>query len=185
MTRIAELPRERLAGLRLLVLDVDGVLTDGGIVYSDAGAEIKRFHVRDGSGIKYWCRAGHRCAFLSGRASPVVERRAAELGVGTVRLGAKVKLPVFREILEALQVTAEETIYVGDDLPDLPPMREAGLAVAVAGAVAEVRDAADAATEHSGGDGAVREVVEAVLQAQGRWDGILERYRATDAGDAS
>ncbi len=179
MTLLAQLPADRLQGIRGLILDVDGVLTDGGIVYTDAGEEMKRFHVRDGSGIKYWIRAGHRVALLSGRSSPVLQRRADELSIAVVHMGAKNKLPVFQEILKELQLTAKECAYVGDDLPDLPPLRAAGLGIAVADAVQELRDAADAVTEQCGGHGAVREVIEALLRAQGLWDRILERYRPT------
>jgi 3-deoxy-D-manno-octulosonate 8-phosphate phosphatase (KDO 8-P phosphatase) len=173
---LTDLPRERIEGIRLLVLDVDGVLTDGRITYSASGDEIKAFHVRDGTAIKYWGRCGHGTAILSGRDSPVVHRRAEELGIGTVRTGAKQKLPAFREILAETGIDAAETAYIGDDLPDLPPMREAALAITVADGVPEAKDAADAVTTRCGGDAAVREVIEHLLRSQGRWDTILERY---------
>ena len=167
-----------LAKIRFLVCDVDGVLTDGRIILDSSGVETKAFHVRDGSGLKYWLRAGHRAALLSGRASPVVDRRAAELGITLVEQGAKDKLPAFERLLKAAGCAADETAFVGDDLPDLPVLRRAGFGVAVADAVAELRSAAAYTTQARGGRGAVREVVELLLKAQGKWAAVLERYRA-------
>ncbi len=161
-----------VAALRLLVLDVDGVLTDGSVMYSDSGEEFKRFHVRDGVGIKLWQRAGHRVAFLSGRSSPAVSRRAAELGVTLVLQGHADKSAALDEILTACGMTAAEACAVGDDLPDLPVLTRVGLAVAVADACPEVRAAAGHVTMAPGGSGAVREVVEHVLKLQGRWAGL-------------
>ena len=158
--------------VRLLVLDVDGVLTDGSIVYSDSGEEFKRFHVRDGSAIKLWQRAGHAVAFLSGRSSAAVSRRAAELGVTLVLQGRADKSAALDEILAACGMTASETCAVGDDLQDLPVLTRAGVAVAVADACPEVRAAADYVTMTPGGSGAVREVVEHLLKLQGRWAGL-------------
>lgn len=162
--------------IRLLVLDVDGVLTDGRIIYDSTGAETKAFHAADGQGIKYWLRAGHEAAILSGRDSPPVLKRAEELGIRLVRLGAKVKLPAFEEILAEAGVAADETCYVGDDLPDLPPMARAGLAVAVPDAPEEVRRVAHMVTRAAGGAGAVREVVERILKYQDRWAQVTQRY---------
>jgi len=164
---IGQLPTERLRGLRLLITDVDGVLTDGGITYTAAGEEIKTFDVKDGAGIKHWQRAGGKVAFLTGRGSPVVARRAAELGIDHLAMNAGDKLPVFHEILKKLGVTPEETIYVGDDWPDIPCLQEAGVGVAVADATRETLIAADAVTGRAGGRGAVREVIDAVLYALG------------------
>lgn len=161
-----------VAAVRLLVLDVDGVLTDGSIVYSDAGEELKRFHVRDGAAIKLWQRAGHAVAFLSGRSSPAVSRRAAELGVTLVLQGRADKSAALDEILAACEVTAAEACAVGDDLQDLPVLGRVGLAVAVADACPEVRAAAGHVTMTPGGAGAVREVVEYILKLQGRWAGL-------------
>jgi 3-deoxy-D-manno-octulosonate 8-phosphate phosphatase (KDO 8-P phosphatase) len=177
---LGHLPSERLAAVDGLILDIDGVLADGGITYTAGGDEIKTFHVRDGSGIKYWRRAGHPVAFLTGRESPLVERRAAELGVDCVIQGAKTKLPHLETICERFGLRPWACAYMGDDLPDLPVLRAVGLPVAVADAVAEVRDAAAAVTGNRGGRGAVREVIEAILRARGEWDGILARYRPAD-----
>jgi 3-deoxy-D-manno-octulosonate 8-phosphate phosphatase (KDO 8-P phosphatase) len=167
---------ERAAKIELLLLDVDGVLTDGGIVYTDAGEEIKRFHVRDGSGLKLWHLAGKRSAIVSGRKSRAVERRAAELGIAPVLQGLSEKLPAFGVVLTETGLRAEQVCAIGDDLPDLPVLRRAGLAVAVADACGEVRDAADYVTALPGGHGAVRDAIEWLLKAQGAWDELLGRY---------
>ncbi|HET6574750.1 MAG TPA: HAD family hydrolase, partial [Fimbriiglobus sp.] len=167
----------RAARIELLLLDVDGVLTDGSVVYSDAGEELKRFHVRDGSGLKLWRAAGKRAAIVSGRASAAVERRAAELGIAPVLQGRDDKLRVFEELLAALGLTADRVCAVGDDLADLPVLTRAGLAIAVADACPEVRAAAHRTTIAPGGRGAVREAVEWLLRLQGRWDELIAGYR--------
>jgi YrbI family 3-deoxy-D-manno-octulosonate 8-phosphate phosphatase len=165
---------QRAAGIELLGLDVDGVLTDGGIIYATGEMEIKRFHVRDGSGLKLWHRAGKRSAVITGRSSSVVEVRAAELGVSLVKQGVADKLPAYEELLRRAGVAPEAVCYVGDDVPDLAPLRRSGLAVAVADACAEVRAAAHYITRAPGGRGAVREVIELILRCQGAWLGLLE-----------
>ena len=169
----------------LLVLDVDGVLTDGRVTLTASGEEINSFHVRDGSGIKYWMRAGKQAAIISGRSSPAVICRAGELGIEHVRLGAKDKLPVLEALLAELGVDARRTAVVGDDLPDLPMIRCAGWSAAVADAVSEVRDAADYVTTAPGGTGAVREVIELLLRSGGLWETILQRYRPAGEGKSS
>jgi 3-deoxy-D-manno-octulosonate 8-phosphate phosphatase (KDO 8-P phosphatase) len=166
----------RAAKIELLLLDVDGVLTDGGIVYTDAGSEIKRFHVRDGSGLKFWHIAGKRSAIVSGRRSIAVERRAAELGIGIVLQGRAEKLPAFEAVLAETGMGAEQVCAIGDDLPDLPVLRQAGLAVAVADACPEVRAAADYITAVPGGHGAVRDAIEWLLRLQGTWDDLVRRF---------
>jgi len=168
---------DKAAEIDLLVLDVDGVLTDGRIVYDDAGRELKAFCVRDGAGLKYWHRSGKRSAILTGRNSPAVARRAEELGVSAVRQGALRKLPALREMLEELSVPASRTAYMGDDLPDIPPMRECALGVTVADAVAEVKALADWVSPLPGGRGAVRWAIEKLLRAGGLWEAILQRYQ--------
>jgi 3-deoxy-D-manno-octulosonate 8-phosphate phosphatase (KDO 8-P phosphatase) len=167
----------RAARVRLLLLDVDGVLTDGRIVYSDDGTELKRFHVRDGSGLKFWQKSGKRAAILSGRRSAAVDRRAAELGIAPVIQGQGDKLPAFERVLAELGLNADEVCAVGDDLPDLPVLARAGLAVAVADACSEVRDAADYVTGASGGAGAVRDAVEWLMKLTGEWDRVVESFR--------
>ncbi len=162
--------------VRAVICDVDGVLTDGGIVLCDDGTEAKRFHVWDGTGIKYLLRSGIEVAFLTGRESAVVVRRARELGVRHIRQGAKDKLPAYEELLAAMGVGDAEVCYVGDDLPDIPVMRRAGFAVAVGSAREEVRAVADHVTSAPGGQGAVRELAELILKAQDKWAALVARY---------
>jgi 3-deoxy-D-manno-octulosonate 8-phosphate phosphatase (KDO 8-P phosphatase) len=161
--------RERCAAVELLVADVDGVLTDGGIVYGEPAVELKHFHVRDGSGLVLWHLAGKRTALVTGRSSPLVDRRARELGIGLVVQGASDKLAALEGLLSQTGLPAAAVCYVGDDLPDLPPLGRCGLAAAVADACAEVRAAAHYITRMAGGRGAVREVIELILRCQGRW----------------
>jgi 3-deoxy-D-manno-octulosonate 8-phosphate phosphatase (KDO 8-P phosphatase) len=168
---------ERCAVIELLVLDVDGVLTDGGIIYSDNGLELKAFHVRDGSGLKIWEHVGKRAAIITGRTSPIVEVRAAELGIKAVVQGALEKMPAFRELLATGGWRPEQVCYVGDDIPDLPLLRCSGLSVAVADACPEVIAEAHYVTCAAGGRGAVREVIELILRCQGRWRPVVERFR--------
>ena len=170
---------DRCRAVRLLVLDVDGVLTEGGIVYGTGGLEVKRFHVRDGSGLKMWRQAGRRSALITGRSSPVVDARAVELGVDFVFQGAEDKLAAFSRLLEDAALAPSEVCYVGDDVPDLPPMRQCGLPVAVADGCREARAAAGYVTHAAGGRGAVREVIELILRCQGEWDRLTERPRAS------
>ena len=168
---------DRCRNIELILSDVDGVLTDGGILYDNQGIEIKKFHIRDGLGIKLWQRAGHKFGVLTARTSHIVKVRATELGVDIIRQGFETKLPVAREILRELRLPAENVCYIGDDLTDLPVIRHVGLGVAVADASSEVRAAASHITKLSGGQGAVREVVELILKAQFRWDEIIQTYQ--------
>jgi 3-deoxy-D-manno-octulosonate 8-phosphate phosphatase (KDO 8-P phosphatase) len=164
---------ERAAAIRLLVLDVDGVLTDGRITYAADGLEIKSFHVRDGSAVKFWRKVGGQVAILSGRVSRAVDVRAAELGIATVVQGAGEKAAALNRVLQGAGVSAAATCAVGDDIPDLALLRACGLAVAVADACPEVRAAAQYVTRTPGGRGAVREVIELLIRAQGRWHEIV------------
>ncbi|MGB2822850.1 MAG: HAD family hydrolase [Phycisphaerae bacterium] len=170
------MPETDFAKIELMVLDVDGVLTDGRITLTESGEEVKSFHVKDGAGMKYWQRAGGRMAIISGRGSPAVIRRADELGVSAVRLDAKVKLPVYEELLAELGVSPAETAVIGDDLTDLPLMRSCAFAAAPSDAVEEVRGAAHYVCRAAGGGGCVREVVEHILKKAGKWNEILARY---------
>jgi 3-deoxy-D-manno-octulosonate 8-phosphate phosphatase (KDO 8-P phosphatase) len=162
--------------IELILSDVDGVLTDGGIWYDNQGVELKGFHIRDGLGIKLWQRAGFRFGLLTARSSHIVKLRAQELGIEIVRQGFENKLPVARDILRELNLAPQQVCYIGDDLTDLPVIRLVGLGVAVADAAAEVRAAATYVTEAAGGRGAVRELVEVVLKAKSRWDEVIQRY---------
>ena len=162
--------------IELILSDVDGVLTDGGVVYDNQGVEIKKFHIRDGLGIKLWQRAGYKFGVLTARTSHIVKVRAGELGIDIVRQGFERKLPAAQEILRQLNLAPEQMCYIGDDLTDLPVIRHAGLGVAVADAVEDVRAAASYTTRLRGGEGAVREVIETILKAQSRWDDVLQNY---------
>ncbi len=167
---------ERARGIELILCDVDGVLTDGGIVFDNQGIEIKKFHVRDGLGIRLWQRAGYKFGILTARTSHIVKMRAGELGVDVVRQGFEDKLPVATEIVNDLGLTNQQVCYIGDDLTDLPVMNHVGLAVAVDDAVEEVRSAAHYVTKVAGGFGAARESIEMLLKAKKRWDELIRRY---------
>jgi YrbI family 3-deoxy-D-manno-octulosonate 8-phosphate phosphatase len=165
--------RELVAPIRLIVSDVDGVLTDGSITYDSQGFEIKTFHVRDGMGVKLWQRAGYRFAILTSRNSQIVKQRAAEIGVETVRQGSEDKREGLLDILRQLRVAADQTAYIGDDLPDLAPMRLVALPIAVSDAALDVRRVARWTTRLAGGRGAVREAIERMLIAKGQWEEFL------------
>jgi 3-deoxy-D-manno-octulosonate 8-phosphate phosphatase (KDO 8-P phosphatase) len=170
---------ERLAArVRLLLLDCDGVLTDGRITPVEGGEELKSFHTRDGHGLVMLHRAGLRSGIISGRRSRLVELRAADLGISFVRQGALNKVEAFEALMSEAGVEPAHAAYVGDDVVDIPLMRRCGLAVAVADATPDTRAAAHYITRLPGGFGAVREVCELILKAQGRWDELLKRYLA-------
>ncbi|AMV28298.1 3-deoxy-D-manno-octulosonate 8-phosphate phosphatase KdsC [Gemmata sp. SH-PL17] len=169
----------RAAAIELLLLDVDGVLTDGRVVYADDGRELKFFHVRDGSGLKLWRAAGKRAAIVSGRDSRAVERRAAELGIAPVLQGRDDKLRAFDDVLALTGASPEQVCAIGDDLPDVPVLRRCGLAVAVADACPEARAVAHYVTAVPGGHGAVRDLIEWLLKVQGRWAELTTGYTNT------
>ncbi len=168
---------EKMRKVKALILDVDGVLTDGRIIIGDDGQETKCFHVRDGHGLKMIKRAGIEVMFLTGRKSRVVEHRARELGVEKVYQGALDKLAVFNEILSTGGFTPEQVAYMGDDIVDLPVLSRAGLSITVSDSHSEVLQTVDLVTKNPGGRGAVREVCEMILQAQGKWEESMARYR--------
>ncbi|MCA9193960.1 MAG: HAD hydrolase family protein [Planctomycetales bacterium] len=159
--------------IRLILSDVDGVLTDGSLTIDNSGVESKTFHVRDGTAIKLWQKCGFTFGLLTARNSQIVKLRAAELGIEIVRQGFSEKLSVARDIFAQLRVTAAETCYVGDDLQDLPLLYEVGLPVAVCDAATEVIDSAKWITKATGGRGAVRELIERLLKAKGLWEDCL------------
>lgn len=174
----------RLAGVQLLLLDVDGVLTDGGVTWGNDGIEHKTFNIRDGLGLRLWQRAGGLTGIVTGRSSHVVQLRAAELGIAIVRQGVDDKLAAAGAIIAECGVSWEQTAFVGDDLPDLPVILRCGVGITVTDACAEVRDAAAVVTTRAGGQGAVREVIERMLRARGNWEAIVARYAAAaTAGD--
>lgn len=170
--RVLASDEELAAPIELILSDVDGVLTNGQIVYDNAGVETKAFHVRDGLGIKLWQRAGLHFGMLTARNSQIVRIRAAELGVETVRQGFEKKWPAAAEIIEGLGLTPAQTCYIGDDLPDLPVLQRIGLPIAVADACADVRASAIWTTRAAGGCGAVRELIERLLRAKDRWEEV-------------
>lgn len=165
-----------LAKIKLLLLDVDGVMTDGRIIYHGDAGETKAFDVKDGHGLKLLQRAGIQVGIITGRQSAVVTRRAAELGIELVYQGVKDKTLPFTEILEKLALKPVEVAYVGDDVVDLPVMRQVGFAATVADAVDDVKPFADMVTKRRGGRGAVREVCDFLLKESGRWREVTRRY---------
>lgn len=165
-----------LEAIRAVVCDVDGVLTDGRILLGSGGIELKAFDAADGAGVRLLQRGGIAVALLTGRESEAVARRAAELDVEHVRQGAERKEAAFEELLAALGVSEAEACYIGDDFADVPVMRRCGYGVAVADARPEVRAAADFVTRAPGGRGAVRELAEHLLKAQGKWAAIVSHY---------
>jgi 3-deoxy-D-manno-octulosonate 8-phosphate phosphatase (KDO 8-P phosphatase) len=167
---------DRARKTRLLIMDVDGVLTDGRIILDSQGHELKEFDVKDGHGIVMAHRANLRTALISGRESDTITRRAQELGTELVYQKIWNKLEVYDKILVDTKLTHEEIAYMGDDLIDIPLLRRVGFAVAVADAVDEVKAAAHLITQRAGGQGAVREVIELILRAQGHWDTLIQRY---------
>ena len=162
--------------IQLLVLDVDGVLTDGSIHIDDRGVETKTFHARDGAGLRIWMRLGGEVAIITGRSSMALQHRAAELGIQHVFQGVGDKLEVLGNLLNALGITASETAAIGDDLPDLPMLRLAEYPIAVADAAAEVREMASFVTIRPGGRGAVLEAIEHLLKAQDRWEKAVDLF---------
>jgi len=156
---------DKMARVRLVGFDIDGVFTDGRFYLSDDGVETKAFNTQDGYGIRCLVEAGIAVAVISGRPSRAVEQRMRELGVEHVHLGSRDKLAVFDALLVRLGLTREQSAYVGDDVPDLPLLRAAGLAVGVANAHPDIRDACDWLTTRAGGAGAVREVCDRILSA--------------------
>lgn len=168
--------QKRAARVKLLLMDCDGVLTDGRIWILENGEDQKAFHTRDGLGIDLLHRAGLKSGIISGRISSALERRAQSLGVSYLWQGRDDKRQAFADTLAQAQVTSDEIAFVGDDLTDLPLMVQAGFAVAVADAVAEVKARAHYVTTLKGGKGAVREVVELILKAQGRWDDLVKTF---------
>jgi 3-deoxy-D-manno-octulosonate 8-phosphate phosphatase (KDO 8-P phosphatase) len=168
--------KERARPIRLLLLDVDGVLTDGRIVFDATGGEIKFFDVKDGQGIQFLHSSGIEVGILSSRESLPVEKRARDLSISLVRQKVKDKAAELLVIQGEKNLRGEEIAYVGDDWVDLPVFSKVGLAVAVADSVPELKKKAHYVTRAPGGRGAVREVCEAILKAQGRWKRVTEKY---------
>jgi 3-deoxy-D-manno-octulosonate 8-phosphate phosphatase (KDO 8-P phosphatase) len=168
--------RERAARIRLLILDVDGVLTDGGLILHADGQESKVFHVHDGHGIRLLLRGGIEVALLTGRRSQVVVDRAKDLGISLVVQGSRNKLGDYEKMLHQRRLDDQDVAYVADDLVDVPVLRRVGLAVAVADASTHIRDYCHVSTIRQGGKGAVREVCDFLLQTQGKWEEVTAPY---------
>lgn len=166
----------RAARVRLALFDVDGVLTDGRLLYTDDGRELKAFHVQDGLGLKRLIANGIEVGIITSRMSHMVTERTAELGIAHVYQGQEDKLACYEQLIHALKLEPEQTSYCGDDLPDLRVMRRAGLAIAVANAHPLIAERAHWRTQHSGGAGAVREVCDLLLAAHGKTDGELAHF---------
>ncbi len=169
--------RKKLKSVKLLMLDVDGVLTDGKIIYNDRGEEIKAFNVRDGHGLKLLMRAGIEIALITGRKSKVVLHRARDLGIKKVYQGVINKIEIYEKILKEKKLKDIHVGFVGDDLVDIPVLKRVGFSAAVGDAIPEVKKVVDYVASKRGGEGAVREICELLLKVQNKWEGITERYR--------
>lgn len=165
---------ETAAPITCILSDVDGVMTDGRIIYDNNGVETKQFHVRDGLGIKLWIRSGFQFGILTSRTSNIVQQRAFELGIDNIRQGCADKGPAAEAMIAELGCEPHQVCYVGDDLPDIAVMRRVGLAVAPADAATDTRSAASWVLHSGGGQGAVRELVERLLRAKQRWEEHLK-----------
>ena len=167
---------KNLKDIQLLLLDVDGVLTDGSIIYSDEDSETKVFNVKDGYGLKLVMSTGIKVGLVTGRTSKALHRRCRDLGIKYIYDGVQQKAPLLDKIVLETGVGADNTAFIGDDLPDIPLMRRIGLSIAVADAHEMVRDYSDWITSAPGGRGAVREVCDALLKARGDWDKLMEKF---------
>jgi 3-deoxy-D-manno-octulosonate 8-phosphate phosphatase (KDO 8-P phosphatase) len=166
----------KLAAVRMLAMDVDGVLTDGGVIFTSGEQESKRFHIADGLGIQLALNAGLIVVWVTGRESEAVQRRAAELGVAHLYQKSGNKAAAIAELMGANALTQSNVAYIGDDLNDLPAFSLAGVKFAPANAVSEIKALADFVTERTGGNGAVREVCDVILKAQGKWNDAVTAY---------
>jgi 3-deoxy-D-manno-octulosonate 8-phosphate phosphatase (KDO 8-P phosphatase) len=171
---------ETCSKIELILSDVDGVMTDGGIYVQDNGEQVIKFHIRDGMGVRLWREAGKRFGIVTGRKLESIRRRAADLWLDIVRLGIDDKLPEVDALAAEMGLKREQVCFIGDDLLDLATIRAVGLGVAVADAAEDVQQAARYTTSLRGGQGAAREVVELILKNTGRWDDVLARYRGAN-----
>lgn len=168
--------REKLQNIKLLLLDVDGVLTDGKIVYTDSGEQIKAFDVKDGHGLKLLMRSGIEVVLITGRESKVVLHRARDLGIQEVYQKITNKIEIYEKILKEKNLEDIQVGFVGDDLIDIPVLRRVGFSAAVEDAIPEAKEIVDYVTSKKGGEGAVREVCELLLKSQNKWEKLTERY---------
>jgi len=168
--------QNKAAAIKLVVFDVDGVMTDGRLYFSSLGDEVKAFNVKDGLGIKLLQEAGIATAIITGRTSQLVIKRATDLGITHLQQGREDKVMALKELLEKIDLPIESVAYMGDDLPDLAAIRYAGLGATVADALPIVVEHADWQAKYNGGEGAVRELCEMILSAQGQLDRLHQRY---------
>lgn len=168
--------KKKAAKVTLLILDVDGVMTGGGIILDDRGNEFKVFHVRDGHGLKMVQRVGINVALITGRESKVVVRRAKELGISEIHQRSRDKVKAYEKVLKKFGATDAEAAYVGDDIVDIPLLRRVGFPITVADADESAKAFAAMVTSNPGGKGAVREVTDYLLKARGLWDDIVKKY---------
>ena len=166
----------RIKKVKMLILDVDGVLTDGRIIWTSSAEEMKLFNVQDGVGIILARRAGLKIAIISARKSKVTEIRAKELKITEVHQSTESKLIAYKELIDKYKLSDEEVAYIGDDIHDIPVLKRAGFAVAVSNAQEEVKQVSHHVTEKNGGNGAVREVINMILKTKGLWDKVVEKY---------
>lgn len=166
---------DKLKKIKLVLLDVDGVLTKGEVIYNDKGEETKIFNVKDGLGIRLLMEAGIEVGIITGRRSKALEHRCSNLKIKHLTQGIRDKVAALDKILESTGFTRDQALFIGDDLPDLSVMKVAGVSVAVADAHEMIKKAADMTTRSNGGTGAVRETCEAILKAQGRWEDLIKR----------
>jgi 3-deoxy-D-manno-octulosonate 8-phosphate phosphatase (KDO 8-P phosphatase) len=167
---------KRAKKIKLLILDVDGVLTDGRIIYANSGDELKFFDVTDGMGLSLWSRAGLKSAILTAKESNIIPNRAKAMHIDKIYQNALRKLEVFEKILAEFGVSPEEVCFIGDDVVDIPVLKRVGFAVSVPNAVPEAKKEAHYITKREGGRGAVREIIDMILKAQGKWDEVMKRY---------
>lgn len=167
---------QKLKKIKLFVMDVDGILSDGRIIYDSQGSETKAFFVQDGVGLKGLKDFGIQLAIITGRSSPMVERRASELGIDHVIQGRDDKFTQLSRLAQSLGLGLDECAYMGDDLPDLKAIKEAGVGISVPNGCKEAKTAADIVTQKAGGQGAVREACELLLMAQGHYDAFVAQF---------
>ena len=167
---------EKMKSIRLLILDIDGVLTSGMIYYGNDNLEVRGFHIHDGLGIKLLQKTGVTVAIISGKKSQAVERRLNELNIQHIYLAHEDKRSAYQELKQKLNLQDQEIAYMGDDLPDLPLLKLAGLAITVAQAPEIIKQHSDFITKLKGGEGAVREVCELIMQAQGKYQSVIQSY---------
>jgi 3-deoxy-D-manno-octulosonate 8-phosphate phosphatase (KDO 8-P phosphatase) len=173
---MTDIKKNDLKEIKLLAMDVDGVLTDGGILIGPDGAEFKNFNILDGHGIRMWHRAGFKTALISGRQSGATKLRAEELEINFVYQPCSNKLDCFNDLLVQSQLEPKNIAYIGDDVMDIPLIQRAGFGIAVANAVGELKSLSHYVTSRAGGSGAVREVIEYILKNTGLWNELMQRY---------